>query len=648
MRRRLTSRSRSPRRAGRVEHGFILVWTTLMLVVMLAIGGLAVDLGRWYVESQKLQRAADAAAMAGVVHRSPAEDASADPRWRTVAARVAEANGYTNDVGVGAALSDVGDVRVEASIRSCDGPGNDEHCVELPANQLKVTVETRIPNLLAGLVGLDIFDVRRGAIAEYQGEVQMGSPSNVLGNEPVAAGDTRWGTGEQFPGYWLSVQGPRTLAYHGDLLQSEECRVEGGLSGSGDRADPCLGPDKDPRYQEDYVFTIRVEEPDAADTLKVDLFDPVFYPVGSACGGHGTNHPAYLADWIRALQGPGAWLARPLLHGFLTTAGGMSAAGADAAIDALTVQDASRYDAGATGFCSGDNPLNGRVACPDHLLDQCVPDEAGLIGIGIGAGLCLILPILPWCWGGGGGGIIGRSDVTPPIAPPDTFGDDVVIGDPDSFGPDPLDPGTTVFAARATSRTSVRPATEWRQEDPAFYPMTDFRLEDPQGVTWCQARYPWFNNADWNAADNSTKSGWAAIQLSDDIVYLWARNDRWDDLGLQAPGGFRDWYRRWVRFCDVPGPSPGDWHLHVSTHGWTSYEWSNDGRYPIPQRFGIPSTRRGTPTVRSERGPTSSPCAPRSAPVSSSTGRGSRCSPRTACPSSPTSAPTTSPGDRCA
>ncbi|MCZ7525775.1 MAG: Tad domain-containing protein [Acidimicrobiia bacterium] len=288
----------NPRARSHHERGFILVWFTVMLVVLLAIGGLAVDLGRWYVESQRTQRAADAAAMAGVVHRSPAEDFSADPRWSSVAATVAEANGYSNNVSPGTPLSDTGDVRVEASTRSCTGPGNDEDCVELPRNQLKVTVETRIPNLFATLVGLDTHNVRRSAIAEYQGEVQMGSPTNVLGNEPVAAGETRWTNGDpaQQPGFWLNVNGPRTYLANGEPYQGNDCRVVAFPEGVGpDRADGCDGTGQNRFYEyptdvlggesgrDGYLYTIRARGTQPGETLRVQLFDPVWTPQGSAC-----------------------------------------------------------------------------------------------------------------------------------------------------------------------------------------------------------------------------------------------------------------------------------------------------------------------------------------------------------------------------
>jgi hypothetical protein len=51
----------------RSESGLVLVWMALMLVVLLGMAGFAVDLGSWYLRSSKLQRAADAAALAGVV-----------------------------------------------------------------------------------------------------------------------------------------------------------------------------------------------------------------------------------------------------------------------------------------------------------------------------------------------------------------------------------------------------------------------------------------------------------------------------------------------------------------------------------------------------------------------------------------------------
>src|ERR1700712_404054 len=49
------------------ESGFVAVFIALLLVIMLIFAAFTVDFGSWYTRSAELKRAADAAALAGVV-----------------------------------------------------------------------------------------------------------------------------------------------------------------------------------------------------------------------------------------------------------------------------------------------------------------------------------------------------------------------------------------------------------------------------------------------------------------------------------------------------------------------------------------------------------------------------------------------------
>ena len=49
-------------RDERSERGVVVIWFALMLIVLLGIAGFAVDLSNWWVQSQRLQKAADAGA----------------------------------------------------------------------------------------------------------------------------------------------------------------------------------------------------------------------------------------------------------------------------------------------------------------------------------------------------------------------------------------------------------------------------------------------------------------------------------------------------------------------------------------------------------------------------------------------------------
>jgi len=60
--------STAPTRAENHEAGLTLIWVASMLVLLLGASAFAVDLGWIYLNGARLQRAADAAALAGVVN----------------------------------------------------------------------------------------------------------------------------------------------------------------------------------------------------------------------------------------------------------------------------------------------------------------------------------------------------------------------------------------------------------------------------------------------------------------------------------------------------------------------------------------------------------------------------------------------------
>src|SRR5690349_18516080 len=85
-------RQRRPgaRRRLRGEKGYALVLAALMLLPLLAFAGFATDVGAWYARANRMQRAADAASLAGVVWMPDLAQA------RTVALATAQRNGFVN------------------------------------------------------------------------------------------------------------------------------------------------------------------------------------------------------------------------------------------------------------------------------------------------------------------------------------------------------------------------------------------------------------------------------------------------------------------------------------------------------------------------------------------------------------------------
>ena len=68
--------ARPTRSGGRRDGGYVLAKFALLLVPLLLMTGLSVDVGYWYNRASDIQKAADAAALAGVVWM-PGDPASA-------------------------------------------------------------------------------------------------------------------------------------------------------------------------------------------------------------------------------------------------------------------------------------------------------------------------------------------------------------------------------------------------------------------------------------------------------------------------------------------------------------------------------------------------------------------------------------------
>ena len=150
----------SPRKARRDERGYVaLVFALFSGFLLLPLCAISVDVSRWYVEVQRVQNAADAAAMAGVTFL-PDDFASA----RSTAITVAGRNGYPNSGTSGVVVA-----------------------VGAKPTQLVVTISSTIHNSFGAGIGKDWANITRSATADYNGPAPMGSPCNTFGNEPPGA-----------------------------------------------------------------------------------------------------------------------------------------------------------------------------------------------------------------------------------------------------------------------------------------------------------------------------------------------------------------------------------------------------------------------------------------------------------------------------
>ena len=232
------------------DSGYVAVLLAITLPLLVVLAALAVDVANWYAQAQRIQQAADAAALAGSVYL-PLDPAAA----RTSALDYARRNGYAD-------MSTTGSVTTVTPLQLPDRP-----------SRLQVTITTSVHNVFGALFGRPTTVITRSAIADYAGPMPMGSPCNVFGNEPVGAGDTALasracaGTGD----YWLNVDGPSSIKRNGDAYQASVCRP-------GD--DGCPGGQNIDYQAGGYYYVVQSR---VSAQLDLSVFDPAFVPVGAHC-----------------------------------------------------------------------------------------------------------------------------------------------------------------------------------------------------------------------------------------------------------------------------------------------------------------------------------------------------------------------------
>jgi len=250
------------------ETGVVLVFTAISLVVLLALAGFAVDFSHWSREEARLQKAADAAALAGAVYMP---DNTGNIAY-TTAQTIAGKNGFTNGQN---------GVTVTATVG------------QLPT-QLDVTVSEKVHNYFGALVGAGTTTITKHAVGEYEAAVSMGSPINQFGNDPesgAALGST------QYPELWANVFGPSSYKDKGDAYQS-------GLCTPGVQVDNCTGVSNNTDYDSNGYFYGVTVQPGATGPLTFQIYDPEFANVGDNCGDNSTANGAPGTNLIGASQLP--------------------------------------------------------------------------------------------------------------------------------------------------------------------------------------------------------------------------------------------------------------------------------------------------------------------------------------------------------
>lgn len=273
--------TRRQRLRRRDEAGYAAALVAILAsVLFLGMAAVGVDTARWYVEVEDVQKAADAAALAGVTYMPNEFD-----KAKSTALSVTAKNGFDD---------------AHADVVVTVGVGS-------KPSELKVTVSSRVKNTFGSGMGLRSAWITRSAVADYTAPAPMGSPCNTFGNEPPggpngpaptgattalppsaarfpncplgAAGDQN--PNMSSPKFWAGVEGPETDKLQGDRYQTVKCSERGNTGGS---TYGCAGSTNSEYKQQGYYFIIRVEEAAKNTPIDIQIYDPAFVPAGLTCG----------------------------------------------------------------------------------------------------------------------------------------------------------------------------------------------------------------------------------------------------------------------------------------------------------------------------------------------------------------------------
>ena len=236
---RFSGRSADERSRG--EQGFVLAVTALMMVPLLVFTAFAVDLGAWYGQGAKMQRAADAASLAGVVQLPSKVNAIA-----AVQASLAK-NGFPYTCVAAPATG-------PCVISYPTGAGQ----------QLNVALTTSATQYFSKIV-MSSEVLHRDATSVYNLKIPLGSPSNVFGNDPTRAGAQ--------PNLWGAINGPYSNHADGDAY-STHCGANNGGS-----ATSCAGNTVNPTYRDTgFIWAVEVVAQASYSPVTVAIYDPSFGP----------------------------------------------------------------------------------------------------------------------------------------------------------------------------------------------------------------------------------------------------------------------------------------------------------------------------------------------------------------------------------
>ncbi len=218
----------------RDEGGYFVAIVALSLTVLVLSAAFVVDVGGWYSRGSQIQRAADAAALAGVVWMPDF------PTAQSVALDAMARNGFVPG----------GDISVTVS----PDAGN--------SRRLNVSItDAKAPQAFSGMFQ-GSQSLTRDATAEYVLPVPLGSPLNALGTGDLLTGSDR-------ENFWAAVNGYCSGHESGDVKLA---RNESYTTATGSAAQCNNGSAQTPDYDPNgYLYAL--ELPQGQSSLKLEVYD---------------------------------------------------------------------------------------------------------------------------------------------------------------------------------------------------------------------------------------------------------------------------------------------------------------------------------------------------------------------------------------
>ncbi|MGH9190054.1 MAG: pilus assembly protein TadG-related protein [Acidimicrobiales bacterium] len=216
------------------EGGYLVAFVALAVTILMISAAFVVDVGGWYARGSEIQRAADTAALAGVVWMPDF------PTAQTVALAAAAKNRVVPSATMTISVSPMAGYtrRLVVSITDSKAPQAFSHMFQ--GNQ----------------------SITRRATAEYILPVPLGSPKNTFGTGDLLSGSNR-------ENFWAAVNGYCAGHESGDLkLARNESYTTSTGSALQCNNGSAANPDYDPAG---YLYA--VELPQAQSSLKLEVYD---------------------------------------------------------------------------------------------------------------------------------------------------------------------------------------------------------------------------------------------------------------------------------------------------------------------------------------------------------------------------------------